>query len=138
MSRFFRWQIFVWKAIYRHQGPDYLFQTERQRGFLLAQRHVQSLVSPGKFSPLAEQIITRVTSFSPPPNVLFLVRAGGLAPFIYRSSTLLDELHHRIQIPTILCWSSFAITGVMRSYRGPFRGKREHAISFPLTAYIVE
>ena len=68
---------FVWKAIYRHEGPDYLFQTERQRGFLLAQRHVQSLVSPGKFSPLAEQIITRAISFSPPPNVLFLVRAGA-------------------------------------------------------------
>lgn len=111
---------FVWKAINRHEGTDYLFQTERQRGFPLAQRHVQSLISPGKFSPLAGQIIARVAKLSPTPDVLFLVRAGGLAPFIYRSSALLDELHHHIQIPTILCYPGSALVGTdLRFYDLP-------------------
>ena len=114
---------FVWTAINRHEGTDYLFQTERQRGFPLAQRHVQSLVSPGKFSPLAEQIISRVQSLTPAPDVLFLVRAGGLAPFIYRSSALLDELHHHIQIPTILCYPGNALVGTdLRFYDLPVEG----------------
>jgi len=114
---------FVWKAINRHEGTDYLFQTERQRGFPLAQRHVQSLITPGKFSPLAEQIIARVTSLSPTPDVLFLVRAGGLAPFIYRSSALLDELHHHIKIPTILCYPGSAHVGTdLRFYDLPVEG----------------
>lgn len=114
---------FVWTAIRRHEGTDYLFQTERQRGFPLAQRHVQSLVSPGKFSPLAEQIIARVQSLTPAPDVLFLVRAGGLAPFIYRSSALLDELHHHIHIPTILCYPGNALVGTdLRFYDLPVEG----------------
>jgi Domain of unknown function (DUF1788) len=66
---------------------------------------------------------TRATSFSPPPDVLFLVRAGGLAPFIYRSSTLLDELHQRIQIPTILCYPGSAQAGTdLRFYDLPVEG----------------
>jgi hypothetical protein len=57
---------FVWKAIRKHEGTDYLFQTESQRGFLHAQRHVQSLISPGKFSPLADQLyrLSRMSYFS--------------------------------------------------------------------------
>lgn len=114
---------FVWKAIHRHEGTDYLFQTENQRGFPLAQRHVQNLISPGKFSPLAEQIIARVKSLSPTPDVLFLVRAGGLAPFIYRSSALLDELHHHVRIPTILCYPGSASVGTdLHFYDLPVEG----------------
>ena len=114
---------FVWKAIRKHEGTNYLFQTESQRGFLHAQRHVQSLISPGKFSPLADQLIARVKRLSPKPDVLFLVRAGGLAPFIYRSSALLDELHHHIQIPTILCYPGSASVGTdLRFYDLPVEG----------------
>jgi len=114
---------FVWTAINRHEGTEYLFKTESQRGFLQAQRHVQSLVAPGRFSPLADQILARVKSLAPQPDVIFLVRAGGLAPFIYRSSALLDELHHEVQIPTILCYPGSALAGTdLRFYDMPVEG----------------
>ncbi|MBW2023700.1 MAG: DUF1788 domain-containing protein, partial [Deltaproteobacteria bacterium] len=38
----------------------------------------------------------------PDKDIVFLVRAGVLAPSIYRCSTLLDQMHGRTMVPILL------------------------------------
>ncbi len=112
----------VWNAVRETDGVDYLYQTELQdNGVLAAQDDIKGRLIPGEPLGLAEQIMNRLEEFSPKPDVLFLVRTGGLAPHIYRSSTLLDELHKLdLTIPTILCYPGSAAVGTdLRFYDLP-------------------
>ncbi len=103
----------VWNAIRETDGVDYLFQTEcLDDGILAAQNDIKGRLIPGEPLALAKQILDILDGFSPRPDVLFLVRTGGLSPHIYRSSTLLDELHKLgLNTPTILCYPGSAVVG---------------------------
>ena len=112
----------VWKAIRETDGVDYLFKTEMQDdGVLAAQDDLKGRLSPGEPVALAEQIMGALDRFSPKPDVLFLARAGGIAPHIYRSSTLLNDLQKLgLSIPTILCYPGSAVVGTdLRFYDLP-------------------
>jgi len=45
---------------------------------------------------------------SPDEDIVFLVRAGALAPNIYRCSVLLDSMHRRTMVPIILFYPGTA------------------------------
>jgi hypothetical protein len=92
----------VWKIVSEQQGLDYLYKVEKTRGFEAAQDHVHNLLSSAQFRPIAEEMLVRMEGLTPAKDVVFLVRAGGFAPAIYRCSVLLDELHRRTMVPIIL------------------------------------
>lgn len=106
----------VWKVMSECQGLDYLFKVEQIRGFEAAQAHVHSLLSSPHFRPIAEELLSRLAGLDPERNVVFLVRAGGLAPAIYRCSVLLNELHHRTVLPIILFYPGSAASATDLSF----------------------
>lgn len=91
----------VWKVIFEEQGLDYLVQVEKARGFKAGQDHVNNLLSSPHFRPISDEVLTCFEGLDPQQDLVFLVRAGGFAPVIYRPSVLLDELHQRTMVPTI-------------------------------------
>jgi hypothetical protein len=82
----------VWEIVRQCEGVDYLFQTEATRGLRAAQAHINGLVTSKDYRPIARELISRMGHLHPEKHVVFLVRAGGFAPFVYRCSALLDDL----------------------------------------------
>lgn len=92
----------VWDAVRSHGGTEYLFKTETTRGFSAAQLHVNHLLSSPDFEPINDTLVGLLEPLDPGYDVVFLVRAGGFAPFTYRCSVLLEGLHRRTMVPIIL------------------------------------
>ena len=113
----------VWDTVRNHGGIDYLFKTESMRGFDVAQRHINQLLSSSDFKPIEESVLEKMDDLSPDADVVFLVRAGGVAPYIYRCSQLLDSLHNRTHVPIILFYPGSADVGTdLRFYDLPVLG----------------
>jgi hypothetical protein len=102
----------VWRAVSQSDGVGYLFETEKQHGVMAAQNDLKGRLEPQDPCALARQLAAAVATLSPAPNVVFLVRAGGLAPHVYRSSALLHELQQAgFTTPTVLCYPGSAVAG---------------------------
>ena len=93
----------VWETAIEF-GIDDLLKTEEYRGFDFAQCHLEKLLSSPDFRPAAKTIANKMLSLNlnKENDVVFLVRAGGLAPAILRSSVILDDLHNRTDVPVVL------------------------------------
>jgi hypothetical protein len=110
----------VWQTVREHGGTDYLFKSEEVRGFTAAQDHVNHLLSSQDFRPAADSLLKKISGLDPENNVVFLVRAGGFAPGIFRASVLLDGLHRRTMVPVIFFYPGAARTGTdLRFYNIP-------------------
>jgi hypothetical protein len=110
----------VWKIVERCEGTDYLFKTERLRGVRAAQEHINHLLSSPDYRPISDELMERIQPLDPAKHVVFLVRAGGFAPYIYRCSALLDSLVRRTMVPIILFYPGSAETGTdLRFYNLP-------------------
>lgn len=60
-----------------------------------------------EYQPLDEIVTSKVPQETDPhKHILFLVRAGALFP-IYRISSLLQQLHGKLDIPTILFYPGY-------------------------------
>ncbi len=94
----------LWKTIEKTEGIDGIVEEEEQLGFLRAQETVSTLLSDEAFLPLPKQLQTLVNDLNPEQDIVFLVRVGALAPAIYRSAKLLDEMHGRTMVPMVLCY----------------------------------
>ena len=92
----------VWNVISEEQGLDYLVRVEKTRGFKAGQDHVNNLISSPHFRPISDEVLKCFEGLNPDKDLVFLVRAGGFAPVIYRPSVLLDELHKRTMVPVVL------------------------------------
>ena len=94
-------------------GIDYLAQVEKYRdGIARVQKDLRSRLEPGQPFSLSSQIQQAVDALPSPPDIVFLVRSGGLSPWIYRSSSLLHELQlSGYQTPSILCYPGSATAG---------------------------
>ncbi len=104
-------------------GIDDLFQTERLRGFDAAQRHLQSLLVSEDFKPAEESVLEKTASLDPETDCVFLVRAGGLAPAVLRTSALLGALENRTRVPVILFYPGSLEFGTdLRFYDLPSQG----------------
>jgi hypothetical protein len=112
----------VWDTI-REFGEDDLFQTERLRGFDAAQKHINQLLTSTDFKPVAESVLQAMRGLSPENDVVFLVRAGGFAPYIFRTSHLLDNLHNHTLVPVILYYPGSVEAGTdLRFFDLPVKG----------------
>lgn len=113
----------VWDAVQGHGGTDYLFKTETMRGFHAAQQHINHLLTSPDFHPASESLIAQMATLNPDTDVVFLVRAGGFTPGIFRVSVLLDALHRQTKVPVILFYPGSARTGTdLRFYDIPAEG----------------
>jgi hypothetical protein len=90
----------MWEAIEKTRGLDYVVRTEKQFGFNMAQTTVNNFLS--KLSPFPDMLMERIAELEPEQHIVFLTRAGALAPAIYRMSKLLDEMHGRTMVPIVL------------------------------------
>ena len=92
----------LWQAIQETEGVQAIAEEEQQLGFHRAQQTVSTLLSDDAFLPLPDQIEQRMKGLDPQTDVVFLVRVASLAPAIYRSAKLLDEMHGRTMVPILL------------------------------------
>ena len=104
-------------------GIDDLYKTESIRGFEAAQGHLRQLMSSEDFKPAADIVLDKIASLDPNKDCVFLVRAGGLAPFIQRTSTLLGALENRTRVPIVLFFPGRLELGTdLRFYDIPSHG----------------
>ena len=113
----------VWDAVRTHEGLDYLFKTESIRGFQAAQQHVNHLLTSPNFMPASDVLLSHMANLNPDKDVVFLIRAGGFAPGIFRVSVLLDGLHRHTKVPVVLFYPGNARVGTdLRFYDIPSDG----------------
>ena len=92
----------MWRTIEETEGLDAIVREEIELGFDRAQRTITTLLSDKDFKPLPDQLADVMGSLDSTRNAVFLVRAGGMAPSIYRMAKLLEEMHGRTLVPMIL------------------------------------
>ena len=113
----------VWDIVKQCEGTEYLFKTESTRGFKAAQEHINKLLTSEDYRTAGKELISRIQHLDPAKHILFLVRAGGFAPFIYKCSALLDDLHHQTMVPSVLFYPGSAEVGTdLRFYDLPVEG----------------
>ncbi len=113
----------VWDAVQAHGGSDYLFKTESSRGFHAAQQHINHLLTSPDFMPASDGLLSRMANLDPDLDLVFLLRAGGFAPGIFRVSVLLDGLHRHTKVPAVLFYPGSARVGTdLRYYDIPSDG----------------
>lgn len=113
----------VWDIVKQCEGTEYLFKTESTRGFKAAQEHINKLLTSEDYRTAGKELISRIKHLDPAKHILFLVRAGGFAPFIYKCSALLDDLHHQTMVPSVLFYPGSAEVGTdLRFYDLPVEG----------------
>jgi hypothetical protein len=98
----------VWNVVAAPKELAELYTVEKTRGFEAAQNHLHSLIANKHFRPIADEVLAAMKGLTPAKDVVFLVRAGGFAPAIYRCSVLLDEMHTHTMVPTIFFYPGTA------------------------------
>jgi len=93
---------FLWKAIEESEGIDEVADLERTRGYLAAQEQITTYLSDRDWRPLADLLAARLQTLDGASDVVFLTRAGSMAPGIYHMSKLLDQMQGKASVTTIL------------------------------------
>jgi len=92
----------LWQAIDESEGIEAVAGLERRDGFEAAQLQVNDYLSDPDWRPLPDLLAERLAELNPDRHIAFIVRAGALAPNIYRVSKLLDEMKGRTRVPCVL------------------------------------
>ena len=92
----------LWQAIDESEGMEAVMSLERASGFEEAQLQIQDYLSDPDWRPLPDLLAERLDALDPERHLAFIVRAGALAPNIYRVSKLLDEMKGRTRVPCVL------------------------------------
>ena len=93
---------FLWKAIDETEGMEAVVELERDRGYLAAQEQVTTYLSDRDWRPLATLLSERLADYDPAKSIVFLTRVAAMAPGLYHVSKLLDEMHGKTRVTTIL------------------------------------
>jgi BREX protein BrxB len=115
----------LWDSIDKCEGLDAVVQLERERGFESAEEQVTTYLSDSDWQPLPQILAERMKLLDPQKHIVFLMRAGSMAPGIYQMSKLLDEMQGRTLVPTILFYP-----GTVEGDSGlRFMGRQDRAAS---------
>ena len=84
------------------EGLEAVIALEKDRGYVEAQQQVTTYMSSNVWAPLWELLAKRLTTFNPENSVVFLTRVAAMSPGIFHMSMLLDKMHGKTKVPTIL------------------------------------
>jgi hypothetical protein len=92
----------LWQSIEQSEGLEEVAALEATSGFDAAQQQVQDYLSDPDWAPLPRLLGERLQQLDANGHLVFIVRAGALAPNLYRVSKLLDEMKGKTQVPCVL------------------------------------
>lgn len=92
----------LWQAVDESEGIEAVVNLEGRSGFDAVQEQIQTYLSDPLFRPLPDLLAERLAQLDPNRHIAFIVRAGALAPSIYRVSALLDKMMGRTRVPCVL------------------------------------
>lgn len=92
----------LWKSVDESEGMQAVTDLEARSGFPAAQSQVYEYLSDPDWRPLPDLLAEHLRSLDPKKDLVFLWRAGALAPEMYRVSTLLDKMKGRTSVSCIL------------------------------------
>ncbi|HUY31329.1 MAG TPA: BREX protein BrxB domain-containing protein [Pirellulales bacterium] len=84
------------------EGLDAVVALEKDRGYETAQRQITTYLSSKVWTPLCDLLADRLASISPNNAVVFLTRVAAMSPALFHMSMLLDQMHGRSRVTTIL------------------------------------
>jgi hypothetical protein len=91
-----------WLAVDESEGMEALIQVESHQGFDTAQKQAYDYLSDPDWRPLPDLLEEKLQGLDAERDLVFIERAGALAPDIYRVSTLLDQMKGRTRVPCVL------------------------------------
>jgi hypothetical protein len=100
----------LWSALEQvHQkdddeGLNAVVALEKDRGFVEAQHQVTTYLSTQVWVPLWDVLAERLAAISPENSAVFLTRVAALSPGIFDMSKLLDRMHGKTRVTTILLY----------------------------------
>jgi len=92
----------VWQSIDETEGMNAITALERSSDFPTAQSQVYEYLSDPDWRPLPDLLAERLSGLDSKKDLVFLWRAGALAPEMYRVSTLLDKMKGRTSVSCVL------------------------------------
>lgn len=98
----------LWSALDRvhekddDEGLEAVIELEKQRGFVEAQQQLTTYLSSKVWVPLWDLLAERLASIEPENSVVFLTRVAAMSPGIFHMSMLLDKMHGKTKVTTIL------------------------------------
>src|SRR5271163_1660658 len=84
------------------EGFEAIIALEKDRGYLEAQQQVTTYLSSKVWVPLWDLLAERLASIRPENSVVFLTRAAAMSPGIFHMSMLLDKMHGKAKVATVL------------------------------------
>ncbi len=104
----------LWTSVENSEGVATVTRKEQRDGFEAAQAQINTYLSDPDWQPLPELLLERLKPLDPDRTLVFITRAGALAPNLYRVSKLLDEMKGHIRIPCVLFMPALADAGGIR------------------------
>lgn len=98
----------LWSALEQvHQkdddeGLEAIIALEKDRGYVEAQQQVTTYLSSKIWLPLWDFLAQRLATINPDNSVVFLTRVAAMSPGIFHMSMLLDKMHSKTKVTTIL------------------------------------
>lgn len=98
----------LWSALEQvHQkdddeGLEAIIALEKVRGYVEAQQQVTTYLSSKIWLPLWDLLAQRLATINPDNSVVFLTRVAAMSPGIFHMSMLLDKMHSKTKVTTIL------------------------------------
>jgi hypothetical protein len=84
------------------EGLDAIIELEKERGYLDAQQQVTTYLSSKVWTPLWDLLAERLRPIDSETSIVFLIRVAAMSPGIFHVSMLLDKMHGKTKVPTIL------------------------------------
>lgn len=84
------------------EGLESVIQLEKERGYVEAQQQVTTYLSSKVWTPLWDLLAERLASINQGNSVVFLTRVAAMSPAIFHMSMLLDKMHGKTKVATIL------------------------------------
>ena len=84
------------------EGLEAVIELEKQRGYVDTQQQVTTYLSSKVWVPLWDLLAERLALISPENSVVFLTRVAAMSPGIFHVSMLLDKMHGKTRVATIL------------------------------------
>lgn len=86
------------------EGFEAIVALEKDRGYIEAQQQVTTYLSSKVWVPLWDLLAERLTPIDPENSVVFLTRVAAMSPGIFHMSMLLDKMHGKTKVPTVLLY----------------------------------